>query len=174
MSIQASQIEGALHDLGQFLRSSSWYGRENELVNLFAHSFLIERGVHASRIGIEVAVKQLERTGGKALVRKDLVLWNNPQETVWTDGVASNDPAAVIEFKVNDNRKCRGDVEWLCGYTKLYPSVVGYSVCGFMSGLRGVSYSRIANGLLVHSACMPSDVLPRRVSTGKFESSPSI
>ena len=58
-------IETQLQALDQFLKQSTWYGRENELVNLFAHEFL-PRAVSDScplksltQIGIEVAVRQV-------------------------------------------------------------------------------------------------------------------
>ena len=33
-------IETALNDLNDYLKDSNWFGRENEVVNLFAHTFL--------------------------------------------------------------------------------------------------------------------------------------
>lgn len=147
----AKCIEGALLELGRFLMDSEWYGRENELVNLFAHSFLAgsagpQGPVLPAQIGIEVAVKQLARPGGKDLVRKDLVVWNAPKETAWSRGVVANTPAAIVEFKVNDRKKCGPDLEWLSAYTTLYPTVVGYSVCGHIRDARGVWFIPIIKG----------------------------
>ena len=68
-------------DLDNFLRHSDWFGRENEIINLFAHKFLAMRLgqtplMSLTQIGIEVAVKQIhDRNKGKKFVRKDLVLW---------------------------------------------------------------------------------------------------
>jgi hypothetical protein len=163
------QIEASLGRLGAFLRDTPWYGRENELVNLFAHQFLASDRVHPAQIGIEVAVKQLEREGGKALVRKDLVVWNSPNETVWVNGHPTNDPAVVIEFKVNDHKKCAPDIQWLVDYTLKYPSVLGYSVCGFLKDYRGVSFIRISKGAKHKVVGAPEDVLPR-VSQGNLSS----
>lgn len=149
MSVWYEPLERALDSLGQFLIDSDWYGRENELVNLFAHSFLLKKqssSLHPSQIGIEVAVKQIQRQGTKALVRKDLVIWRQPNQTVWKDLSPENDPAVVVEFKINDDRKCASDIEWLRLFTNAYPGVVGYSVCGFITKTRGVSYKRIENG----------------------------
>jgi hypothetical protein len=144
------------------LLESEWYGRENELVNLFAHSFLVGRQgldgpIEARQLGIEVAVKQIGRNGGKALVRKDLVVWNQPNQTVWAKGAPTNDPAAIVEFKVNDKSKCAPDLVWLRNYTTLYPSVVGFSVCGFVKELRGVSFVRILKGNSGAPLFAPSD-----------------
>ena len=57
-------IEQALNSFDNFLKNSNWYGRENEVVNIFAHKFLIEFVgkdplLSLDQIGIEVAVKQL-------------------------------------------------------------------------------------------------------------------
>jgi hypothetical protein len=147
----AECIEAALLDFGRFLMDSDWYGRENELVNLFAHSFLAGSAgpsgpVLSAQLGIEVAVRQLARPGGKALVRKDLVVWSTPKETVWSKGVATNTPAAIVEFKINNRKKCDYDLEWLSAYTKLYPSVVAYSVCGHVEEPRGVWFVPVING----------------------------
>lgn len=139
-------IESKLLDLAGFLKGSQWFGRENELVNLFAHSFLAQE-IEQSRIGIEVAVKQLPKGGAKTLVRKDLVIWRSPNETVWINGVPSNDPVAVVEFKVNDRRLCTGDVAWLRNFTSRHPAVVGFSVCGFIRKERGIAFTRVANGV---------------------------
>lgn len=168
-------IDGALMDFGQFLRDSDWYGRENELVNLFAHSFLRGRvgpdgPINVAQLGIEVAVKQLDEIKGKEVVRKDLVLWNKPNETVWVDRKPLNQPIAVIEFKVNDDKKCSPDIEWLTAYTRSNPGVLGYSVCGFIREHRGVSFMRFSQGVRDYQSFSPSDVLPRRVRKGKFAS----
>jgi hypothetical protein len=125
--------------------------------------------VHPPQLGIEVAVKQLQREGGKALVRKDLVIWNRPNETVWVNGNPVNDPAAVVEFKVNDHKKCAPDLQWLVEYTQKHPNVLGYSVCGFLEEDRGVSFIRVSNGQRQKVMGAPEDVLPR-VTHGKFSS----
>lgn len=128
-------------DLGQFLRDSEWYGRENELVNLFAHSFLRGRigpngPIDVAQLGIEVAVKQLDEIQGKEVVRKDLVVWSKPNETVWVGRKPLN----------------------------------RYSVCGFIQEHRGVSFMRFSRGAQEYQSFNPGDVLPRRVRKGKFTS----
>lgn len=147
-------VERAFDSLGLYLLNSDWYGRENELVNLFAHSFLLEQpsSLMPSQLGIEVAVKQIQTEGAKALVRKDLVIWKQPNQTVWKDGAPTNDPAVVVEFKINDIKKCAPDVEWLRLFTAAHPGVIGYSVCGFIAKSRGVSYKRIEKGGVCYEA----------------------
>lgn len=154
MTEWADRIEHHLHDLGAFLKNSAWFGRENELVNLFAHSFLT-LSIGISQIGIEVAVRQLARGTGKALVRKDLVVWNEVNQTVWNCGVPINTPAAILEFKTNDQRKCATDVEWLRQYTGIFPSVMGYSVCGFLGKRRGLVFQRVRRGLVGEAVFSP-------------------
>lgn len=141
----ADIVEEELKALGLFLQNSNWYGRENELVNLFAHSFLA-KSIQVSQIGIEVAVKQIPTVTSKALVRKDLVIWESPNETVWIDGKPFNDPAVIVEFKTNQLRKCNQDIEWLASYTRLYPHVTGFSVCGYVKDARQVIFSRVEKG----------------------------
>lgn len=175
MSDWTKCIDGALMDLGQFLRDSDWYGRENELVNLFAHSFLAGRigpngPIDVAQLGIEVAVKQLDEIHGKEVVRKDLVIWSKPNETVWVGRKPLNRPIAVIEFKVNDDKKRSPDIEWLTAYTRTNPGVLGYSVCGFIQEHRGVSFTRFSRGAQDYRSFNPGDVLPRDVRKGKFVS----
>ncbi|VUZ86544.1 hypothetical protein MELA_02948 [Candidatus Methylomirabilis lanthanidiphila] len=79
------------------------------------------------------------------------------------DKSPKNDPAVMVEFKINDNRKCVPDIEWLCSFTRIYPEVSGYSVCGFVTESRGVSYKRIEQGRVDFESAVPSDVLPRVV-----------
>jgi hypothetical protein len=146
-----SSIEDSLKELSAFLADSNWFGRENEIINLFAHRFLLaqlNKGplTDLSQIGIEVAVKQLPRARGKKLVRKDLVLWNHPLETVWADGTAFNSPAAILEWKTGKITYCETDISWLQAYTQIYPQVLGYSICAFIGDKRGIWYRKIKKG----------------------------
>jgi hypothetical protein len=58
-------LQGAFGQLDSFLKTADWHGRENEVVNLFAHRFLAEQvpaqGPLRSlrQVGIEVAVRQV-------------------------------------------------------------------------------------------------------------------
>jgi len=138
-----NSIESALKALDTFLKNSSRQGRENEIVNLFAHTFL-SKYVDISQIGIEVAVQQLPDQW-KQLVRKDLVVRWKPNQTVWNQKWNPvNNPIAIIERKVNDITKCEGDIEWLKSFVKIYPTVVCYSVCAFIKNDRGMKYKKIS------------------------------
>ena len=101
-------IEHSLRDLDYFLKISDWFGRENEIINLFAHKFLFRYLGRPplkslTQIGIEFAVKQIkDRSKAKKFVRKDLVLWPEEDQTVWgSDKNSYNVPAAIIEWKMN-------------------------------------------------------------------------
>ena len=112
-------IEQALNNFDNYLKNSNWYGRENEVVNIFTHKFLIEFVgkdplLSLDQIGIEVAVKQLYSQQGKELVRKDLVIWKHGDSSVWNGSAKiANNPLAIIEWKVNDIKKCNYDIKWL-------------------------------------------------------------
>jgi len=150
----AKTIEAALADLNKFLQLESWFGRENEVVNLYCHRFLLRNDVSGkispAQCGIEVAVRQLPGEKNKLLVRKDLVIWANDCETVWNpSGEPKNTPIAILEWKVNSVRNCQYDIEWLCRYTEMYPSVIGYSVCANVKKNRGIKFWKIQNGKIV-------------------------
>ena len=140
-------IELALKDFDIYLKESNWYGRENEVVNLFAHKFLSkyignEPFLSLDQIGIEVAVKQLKTERSNELVRKDLVIWKGGETSVWNEkGEIVNDPLAIIEWKTNNSSKCEYDINWLREYKKKYPEVIGFSVCAFVKENRRIEIS---------------------------------
>lgn len=148
MNIQ-EMIELALKDFDIYLKESNWYGRENEVVNLFAHKFLNKYignkpFLSLDQLGIEVAVKQLKTERSNELVRKDLIIWKEGETSVWNEkGEIVNDPLAIIEWKTNNSSKCEYDMNWLRGYKKKYPEVIGYSVCAFIKENRGIQYTKI-------------------------------
>ena len=149
-----SIIDESLKRLNTFLQKGNWFGRENEIINLFAHHFLIEqmnRGplLALSQIGIEVAVRQVPQAGKKKLVRKDLVLWRDPLQTVWESGRAVNNPAVILEWKTNNTKRCDVDIEWLLAYTRLHPQVLGYSLCVFMKGKKDIWCRKIRRGKVI-------------------------
>jgi hypothetical protein len=97
-----------------------WYGRENEMVNLYAWNHLAKQvGADtilrdACQIGIEVAVQQLPKEvllkwnpkvqRPKKDVRKDLVIWPSARMCLWKDKESCNEPLAIMEWKVNHFR----------------------------------------------------------------------
>ena len=152
-------IEESLKNLASFLKDSNWFGREIEIVNIYAHRFLLTKLnkkplIDPSQIGIEVAVKQISKAGGKKLVRKDLVLWNHPLETVWGTGATLNSPAAILEWKTEKIAKCTADIDWLQAYTEIYPNVLGYSICAFIGNKRGIWLRKVTKGQVSRPRCL--------------------
>ena len=149
-------IESSLMDLDNFLRHSDWFGRENEIINLFAHKFLAMRLgqtplMSLTQIGIEVAVKQIhDRNKGKKFVRKDLVLWPMEDQTVWRSHENSfNVPAAIIEWKINNESNCKYDIDWLTKYTLENHDCLGYSVCVHIKHKKQIVVVKIKDGLVI-------------------------
>jgi hypothetical protein len=129
-------IQTAVSELDTFLKNDSWHGRENEVVNLFAHRFLASAISPAGplrslrQVGIEVAVRQVGDVG-KEYVRKDLVIWPAEDMTVWSgDGV----PSVIIEWKANDPNQCTKDADWLTRFCCENPKTIGFSVCAVVKG----------------------------------------
>ena len=145
-------IESSFGEFDNFLKKTNWYGRENEVVNIFALKFLsqyIGEGnfTELSQIGIEVAVRQVNKKPGKELVRKDLVIWDSPDQTVWNSSrEPKNVPAVIVEWKRNKESACDGDIEWIEKFTSIYTQTLGYSVCAFIDNKRGLSYVKVRNG----------------------------
>jgi hypothetical protein len=141
-------IERSLHGLDKFLKESDWKGRENEVVNLFAHGFLArevkDEGplTSLSQVAIEVAVPQV--TGSyKKYVRKDLVIWPRPLMTAWSEDSL---PAVIMEWKRDAPSACAQDIEWLSVFTGRHPQTLGVSVCALLSGVRGTEWVIVRDG----------------------------
>ena len=129
---------------------SEWCGRENEMVNLYALGHLakeVRPGTildDLTQIGIEVAVRQLDRTldhtKRRSDVRKDLVIWCTPKMTHWKGNIPQNEPLAVMEWKVNhsigrrahpqNRRDHQADIEWLLDTSRRsgMENFIGYAV----------------------------------------------
>jgi hypothetical protein len=141
-------VERSLYGLDKFLKKSDWKGRENEVVNLFAHSFLArevkDEGplTSISQVAIEVAVPQV--TGScKKYVRKDLVIWPRPLMTAWSEDSL---PAVIMEWKRDAPSACMRDIEWLSVFTGRHPQTLGVSVCARLSGVRGMEWVIVKDG----------------------------
>src|SRR5437899_2366456 len=120
-----SIIEESLRSFYQDICSADFCGRENEMVNLYALGHLAKHirpntVLHdLTQIGIEVTVRQLPRLHHELkwmTVRKDLVIWRDPRTTLWKaekpcNRTPSNEPLAVMEWKVNHFLNVRGHKE---------------------------------------------------------------
>jgi len=146
-----SVIEASFARLDEFLKTRDWNGRENEVVNLFAHEFLPMEirpdsvFYSLSQIGIEVAVWQVSGSR-KKYVRKDLVLWNEPLLNPWHKSNPA--PAAIIEWKRNDLRLRETDIEWLQKFTNRFPQTIGYSACAMLRKNKGVDWKKVEAGFV--------------------------
>jgi hypothetical protein len=133
-------IRETLIAFSEDLKGCRWWGKEHDLVNRYAHGFLMARCSsssfleHPTQIGIEVGVAQPK---GKRFLRpaarKDLVIWPKPWMSCWNDKFEpSNHPMAVLEWKVKLNAKTLRcdphDKAWLHGFARTHPDFVGYSV----------------------------------------------
>lgn len=152
-------VASALRSFETWLLASSWRGKENDCVNLFAHRFLADHVAPDSllrdltQIGIEIGVPQPEGLGIKAAVRKDLVIWAAPAMTAWSTGwIAENYPLAIIEWKVRRKKTSAPilslhDVQWLASYSSLRPDFTGFSVTvDFTSDCRRVASALVSDG----------------------------
>ena len=141
-------VERSLYGLDKFLKESDWKGRENEVVNLFAHGFLArevkDEGplTSISQVAIEVAVPQV--TGScKKHVRKDLVIWPRSLMTAWSEDSL---PAVIMEWKRDAPSACVRDIEWVSVFTRRHPQTLGVSVCALLSGVRGTEWMIVRDG----------------------------
>lgn len=133
----------------QELSTSTWYGRERELVSLFVLGHLVPLCSANSilqkptQIGIEVAVPQLKGRSGKrkkSRVCKDVVIWPKPSMTCWGHhGSERCYPLAVLEWKSLNRNDCRTvcakkrhehttDLRWLTAMSSLASPFVGYAI----------------------------------------------
>ncbi len=133
MGLQA-HIEKALKRFSSFLEQTSWRGKENDCVNLFAHRFLANRVRPLDRIGIEVAVPQLGGKGRKQAVRKDLVIWKQSGKTTWDKNwKAKAVPEAILEWKVKRGPNAQPiissrDRAWLKAFKNKHRGFIGVCV----------------------------------------------
>jgi hypothetical protein len=112
------------------IESEGWFGKERELLNRFVFNNLakiIKDGspfFSLAQIGIEVRVKQAIE-GGKKEVCKDLVIWRQPNQTVWTE---DNVPLCIIEWKHRNKVPYTEDINWLKKYTEINPGCIGVAL----------------------------------------------
>lgn len=160
-------ISRSLKSLLKDISQHSWYGREREIVSLYAFGHLLPLCSASSvlfdptQIGIEVAVPQLKAESNrrlKTLICKNVVIWSRPKMTCWnTESDCFQYPLAVLEWKsvnridgaTQRKRKLteyQSDVEWLRRTSELARGFVGYAVLIFQdSGKPTLKCSRAFN-----------------------------
>lgn len=146
----ALPIREAFHALHADLSAGTWYGREREVVSLFVLAHLLPRlvaplgSLHASQLGIEVAVPQIPTPGHRRVrpdVCKDVVIWPSPRMTCWRSPRENVQyPSVILEWKTRNNtwprtsllnfERAHGrNVAWLQKFVRVAPeSFVGYAV----------------------------------------------
>jgi len=129
-------IRESLESLVSSVFASQWYGREREVVSLYAFNHLQalcrESSVlhHPAQIALDGAVPQLPGPDRKKLVCKDLVIWPEPGMTCWDeDRGPVNYPIAILEWKANKPKVSPGDVKWLREFSAGRERFVGYAAC---------------------------------------------
>ena len=133
-------VRETLNEFSDHLDKQQFSGKEHDLVNRYAHGFLMARCSprsflkHPTQIGIEVGVAQPKGSGFlRPAARKDLVIWPKPWMSCWNASwEAENHPIAVLEWKVRvkatELRCDRHDENWLTAFSKWQPDFVGYAV----------------------------------------------
>jgi hypothetical protein len=117
------------------IKDEQWFGKERELVSRFAFSKLVsnigccEQLFHPAQITIEVRVKQV--TKGKKVkneVCKDLIIWGQPNQTVWGKNGEYNVPLCIMEWKHRNKSLYEKDVVWLEHYTASFNDCFGVAL----------------------------------------------
>jgi hypothetical protein len=129
-------IRQSLKSLVEEVFDGAWFGREREVVSLYAFGHLQQhfREGHVlndpTQIVLEAAVPQVAAPGRKRLVCKDLVIWPRALMTCWNEEQEPvQRPLAIVEWKVNATSVSRTDVNWLCAFSRWQEDFVGYAVC---------------------------------------------
>lgn len=156
-------IERSLERFLFYVRENDWFGRENEAVNLYAFGFLLRECISTgplvdpTQIGIEVGAAPAPKKGANACVRKDLVIWPQPEMNCWFPRSNSlNKPLAVVEWKVrrpNTRTPCgkQHDLDWLEAHTSADVECIGYSVeLNLASKPTSLAVMRFYHGLPSH------------------------
>ena len=125
--------QNILRMLNEFIieiKNEQWFGKERELVSRFAFSKLVknvgccEQLFDPAQIAIEVRVNQVKENGKKE-VCKDLVIWGQPNQTVWS---SNNIPLCIMEWKHRKKFPHEYDIEWLEKYTASYENCFGIAL----------------------------------------------
>ena len=138
MSALHDLLSDAFKEYEAWLLASTWRGKEHDCVNLFAHKFLYSR-INAkgpiydpTQVGIEIGVPQPPGIGTKKGVRKDLVIWNEPDSSTFDEHWNPvKFPTAIIEWKTKRKRTSLPvifpyDLKWITAYSLLHPHYHGY------------------------------------------------
>jgi len=153
-------IEDALGEFSAWYITAEWLGKERDCVNMFALNFLaraVKPGAAISELGQIRIESPVPQPSGftKITAAKDLVIWNNSQDTVWdSDWSVSKHPRVVLEWKIKRNGKQPTqfddhDVQWLSSFTRQFQDTFGYLVRVYdgPSG-RSVDWAKVRDGVI--------------------------
>lgn len=151
-------IESAIYNFADWIRDSTWFGKERDCVNIFASRFILP-SIRAdspifdySQVRIECGVPQPDGFA-RPSAAKDLVVWRGPLDVAWdSEWNPRRIPWVVIEWKTR--RKGRFDslfddydVNWLTLFSRRNPDSVGYAVTvDFWRDSRQVHCARFKKG----------------------------
>ena len=137
-----------------------WRGREHEAISRYVIGYLVSRVRHspilkeATQICINGAVPGVPKRNRKDRVNKDLQIWPLETQTTWNLAwMPDYVPICIQEWKVSTPRKrCRPkeiqyDVDWLCEFTAIHNTCIGYAVVLDLTGKGSrLSVTRILSG----------------------------
>lgn len=153
-------LEAAIGDFAEWIRDSSWLGKERDCVNVFATRF-VRPAVSStsaitdySQVRIECGVPQPKLKGfHRPSAAKDLVIWHDPLEVAWdSNWKPVRIPWVVIEWKTRRRGRSNAmfdkhDERWLKAFSEQNPASLGYAVTvDFSRGRRQVHYARFSRG----------------------------
>jgi hypothetical protein len=153
-------IEDALGEFGDWYVNSDWLGKERDFVNMLALNFLaksVQPGAAITELGqIRIESPAPQPPGfAKITAAKDLVIWNNSQDTVWDKNWnASKYPRVVLEWKIKRTGKPpkmfdNHDVVWLSGFTGQYQDTFGYLIRVYDGPQgRSVDWAKVRDGVI--------------------------
>ncbi|WP_421808757.1 hypothetical protein [Flagellimonas sp.] len=124
-------LKQALNEFFLEISNEKWPGKERELVSRFAFSTLVNKTglipefFDSGQIGLEVRVKQVPGENKKEFVCKDLVIWKEPNSNAWT---TSKVPVAILEWKHNNGKPSKYDIDWLKEFTPINPDCIGIAL----------------------------------------------
>jgi hypothetical protein len=154
------ELENLIHtsiiSMVNHISLTNWWGREREVISLYAFGFLAPRCKagsilhHPTQIAVEVAVPQIPGVRRKALVCKDLVLWREAYSTCWNKRRQPlHVPMAILEWKTGTDKNSGYDEAWLTEYSERNKDFVGYSVAMIAQGsATRVSVSKAGRGVI--------------------------
>jgi hypothetical protein len=153
-------LEAAIGDFAEWIRNSSWLGKERDCVNVFATRF-VRPAVSStsaitdySQVRIECGVPQPKHPDyDRPSAAKDLVIWHGPLDVAWdSNWKPVRIPWVVIEWKTRRRGHSHAmfdkhDERWLKAFSEQNPASLGYAVTVDLSrGRRQVHYARFSRG----------------------------